>query len=140
MTVSSFTTRFSSLHALRANSAAQQNGHFLRELSYSLRITTYHTPVTVIPNALFTAGKKPLYKASVNVGHPQLGGASCLAYRCFYISSAVQEESLLVLLPLTRMHSEVASLFIRLMLFIREKLIKQDSKSSCECYLRIFTA
>lgn len=97
--VASFITRFSSLQALRGNSAVQQNCHFLRESSYDLRITTYHTPVTVIPNALFTAGKKHLYKASVDVGYPQSCEASCLAYRCFYTSSAIQEESLLALLP-----------------------------------------
>lgn len=83
---------------LMANSVVQQNCHFLREWSYNLIITTYHTAVMITSNALFTTGKTYLYKVSINGGYLQLCKTLYLGYRCIYISSAIEDESLLILL------------------------------------------
>lgn len=90
-TASLFFLRFS-LNTLQTNSVVQQSCHFSRKLVYGLIVTTYHTAVTVISNALFTTGKKKkkcVKKASISVEYLQLCKTLCLEYRCLYISSAV---------------------------------------------------
>lgn len=79
----------SSLHTLRANSIAQQNQHFWRELIYSLIVTMLHTAVMVVSKALLATGKKVSLQSSdtCNCVKPRL------CYRCFYIGTAVLDAA-----------------------------------------------